>query len=562
MSDTNGGKGLKRSISLKAVCVVALAAFVLGAVITGAAAFAVFGTPADQEEAAKTAENMEPVENVEPAEAVELPDIVKDEDVGQMAEQEERQLFQEYLDGYLSEHKGTVDLWEQEKVFDWYQTYPIYRMADGHMAWTNVRGVCASKICDFDGDGAEELIIFELNGERLMSMGELSIQICEVVDGRVRRETSYPQNLSSDVGGSELTWSLLPADGAVYVLYRHQYYGVSGGAAVIKEAALYRYQAGDFCALFRIDEEQERVLFEKRLEEAVDEYGIHPDDEEVLLTLPMWVVSQGDFHPHDDGIDGQDERMAAYQRFLNGEGSVRIREGVWEGYDGEGTAEWTMQELLRKVCDYYFDEHGENAERIPYIEYAWIDCSGDGAKELAVRFVGVGMESTEDLTMILACRGAVPEVVYARHSWSRSSNDLLYHGCISHYGSSGAMDNYGGMDYVDGSGDLQTVYSAHALGHQGRVLRDLESYEDSIASAYAFTDITYDIGDTEYVVLDFSDDISEEIRHEYRESLEEKGGNVITQEEADRLIEQRAAQLGIRKEWMAGENVLWSYCYW
>lgn len=560
MSDTNGEKGLKRSVSLKAVCAVALAAFVLGAVV----ASAVFGNPADQEESAKTAEN---VENVETAEAIERSDVVKDGDgdadgTGQMAEEEERQLFQEYLDGYLSEHKGTVDLREQEKVFDWYQTYPIYRMADGHMAWTNVSGVCASGICDFDGDGAEELILFELNGERLMGMGELSIHIFEVVDGRVRRETSYPQNLPSDAGGSELTWSLLPADGAVYVLYRHQYYGVSGGAAVIKEAVLYRYQAGDFCELFRIDEEQERALFEKRLGEAVDEYGIHPDGEEVLFTFPMWVVSQGDFHPHDDRIDGQGERMAAYQRFLNGEGCVRIREGVWEGYDGEGTAEWTMQDLLRRVCDYYLDEHGENEERIPYIEYAWIDCGGDGAKELAVRFVGVGMESTEDLTVIIACHGAVPEVVYARHSWSRSSNDLLYHGCISHYGSSGAMDNYGGMDYVDGSGDLQTVYTVHALGHQGGALRDLESYEDSIASVYAFTDITYGIGDTEYVVLDFSDDISEEIRRDYIESLEEKGRNVITQEEADGLIEQRAAQLGIRKEWMAGENVLWSYCYW
>lgn len=641
MSDAKEEKGKERSVSLKAVCGVALAAFVSGAAVADVAGYALLGGRGEKTEADETAGEADGV--LEGKKETETPVVTAPEETEKAAADviapgetenvgaddtvsEEERILRQYLDERIREYEGEVDLEEQARIFDWYRTYTIYRMADGHMAWTNISGICGSEICDLDGDGVEELIVFELAGDvRMMGSGELSVQIYEVHDGKAALSGACPEYFPSDAGGSELSWSLLPAEDAVYLFYHDNYRGVDGKHDSTDEAALYRYDREHFYSPLRIRRKageagkvtytayqydtreellSEEVIYEgpqdvlqdsgaahyyKRVEELFDAYGIHIDsgtalrngqiifhemievrEEQRLLTLNMWAVGQGDFHAHTYQLDDQNGGMPVFQRFLNGEESVRIREGVWDEYDGGPDEAWTIQELLDMACGYYLEEYYSKDDRDsqitggyrPSIGYTYLDCGGDGVKELAIRFVGLGMESTEDLTMVIACRDGRLEAVYARHSWSRSSNELGYHGCIRHHGSDGARDNYGGMDYIDGNGDLQMVYSAHALGRQGRALCELEHYDDTRASEYVFTDTTYSIGDTEYEILEFDEDIPEETGREYIDYLVQKGKNVITEEELDGLIGARMEQLGIEKTWAEEKEQAWSYCYW
>lgn len=631
MSDVKEEKETKRKWSLKAVCAVALAAFVTGAVVAGGIGYAVLGNPAEEAEANGILEGENETEtpavtedagqNTDGQEETVTTASEENEDTADAQASEEKRIFQEYLDEQILEYDGAVDLEKQARAFDWNRTYTIYRMADGHMAWTNISGICGSEICDLDGDGIEELIVFKLNGdERLMGSGEMSVCAYEAIDGKVDWPKTCSKNLSVHAGGAELTWSLLQADGAVYLFYHDNYRGVDGEYDSTNEAALYRYDGEHFYSPLRIERRvgeagnvtytayqydtgakllSEEVIYDgpqdvlqgsglahyyKRIEELFGAYGISIDsetalkngqniyheimeaqDEQRLLTLNMWAVSQGDFLAHAYQLNDQNGVMPAYQRFLNGEESVRIREGIWDEYDGGPDEVWTIQELLDMACGYYLEDYRNpqiTGEYRPSVGYTYLDCGGDGMKELAIRFVGLGMESTEDLTMVIACRDAALEVVYARHSWSRSGNELRYHGCIRHHGSSGARDNYAGMDYIDGNGDLQMVYSAHASGRQGWALCELEDYDDTNASEYVFTDTTYSIGDTEYEILEFDEDIPEEIGREYIDYLIQKGENVITEEELGGLIEARMEQLGIEKTWAEEEELAWSYCYW
>lgn len=616
--NTSGENNREKRWSLKAVCAVALVAFVSGAAAAGVAGYAVSGGCGEKAEAVEAAEEADRIVESEKETAPEETEKAADITVSGETENaeaddtvsEEERIFREYLEERIREYEGEVDLEEQARIFDWYRTYTIYRMADGHMAWTNISGICGSEICDLDGDGAEELIVFELAGDvRMMGSGELSIQVYEVHDGKAGLSGACPEYFPSDAGGSELSWSLLQADGAVYLFYHDSYRGVGGEQGSTNEAALYKYDGENFYSPLRIKrttgeadrvtytayqydtggkllseevvyegpqdvpQESEPAHYDERVEELFDAYGIpvrEAREEQCLLTLNMWAVGQGDFHAHTYQLNDQSGVMPVYQRFLNGEESACIREGVWDEYDGGPDETWTIQGLLDMACRYYLEDYYPKDGRYsqitggyrPSIGYTYLDCGGDGVKELAIRFVGLGMESTEDLTMVIACRNGRLEVVYARHSWSRSSNELQYHGCIRHHGSSGAMDNYGGMDYIDGNGDLQTVYSVHALGRQGRALCELEGYDDTKASEYAFTDMTYSIGDTEYKILEFDEDIPEETGREYMDYLIRQGENVVVEEELDGLIEARMEQLGIEKTWAEEEELAWSYCYW
>lgn len=625
MSGANEEKGKNRTVSLPVVCALSFAAFLLGAAAAGGVGHAVSRNPVEE---ADTDGAVGAVKETETSVMPEDVDQITGEQEAQMAimaseeaedsasdtlVSEEKRILQEYLDEYILKYDGVVDLGKQAREFYNYQTYTIYCMADGHMAWTNVSGVCGSKICDLDGDGTDELIVFELNKSERMGSGDMSMRVYEVVNGSVDWSKSCSQNLPSDEGGSELSWSFLQADDAAYVFFLDNYHGVREGHASTNEAALYSYAEGHFYSPLRIEravgeagnviytayqydmdaellseeiiydgpgeavQDSESAHYYKRVAELFDTYGIHLDSEaalengqsiyhditeeqgyQSLLTLNMWAVSQGDFHTHNYHLDDQNGSMSVYQRFLNGEESVRIREGVWDEYDGGADEKWTIQDIMNMVCGYYLGDSG----RRPYIEYAYLDCGGDGLEELAIRFVGLEMESTEDLTMIIACYGATPEVVYARRSWSRSSNKLRYHGCISYHGSDGALNNYFDMDYIDANGDLQTIYSAHAVGYQGWDLCVLDDYDDTNASEYAFIYTTCSIGDTEYGILDFFEDIPEEICREYEDYLLQEGENIITEETLKGLIEERAKQLGIEKAWVEENDLFWSYCYW
>lgn len=202
------------------------------------------------------------------------------------------------------------------------------------------------------------------------------------------------------------------------------------------------------------------------------------------------------------------------------------------------------------------------------MEYAWLDCGGDGAEELAIRFVGVGIDGygdDSDLTMVIACHDGPPEVVYARESWSRSQDLLRYHGGIRYHGSNGAKWGIYGEDYIDQNGDIQSIYAADQLSYQVwdlKVRLGYDNREEDYDSKYGATVIAYQIGEAYYSTLEFGEEVSEQLCREYRDYLEKHGENIVSEEKINRLIEQRAEELGIEKEWMEEEELAWNFCYW
>lgn len=561
----NEEKEKKKSVSLKAVCVIALAAFVVGAALAGG----------------------------------------------------DTELFQNYLEEELVPQYGRADFHAQsrnvtEEEYDKWREEPEKREI-----WKDTNGVAATEICDLDGDGSEELLVMLLENEQII------MRIYELKEGKVYKNAETKWERPSDLSEYDLFWAVLRGeDDKAYLFFTDNYHGFMREYD-LKNAELYRYDGlklymplavrqtsdrydgGVAYTAYWYDADRmkhsEEVIFDERekgerglnlafyryeIGKLFDEYGINLDREAVLntgqgvyqnltkakgyrelLRLQVWNDDMGASYPGDYGVYHFND-SDVYDRFLNNELSVRIRDGVWHRYDEDKDVDkdraWTFRDLQYMVHDYYLERTG----LWPYVEYASLDCGGDGVEELAIRFVGVGIDLSgddSDLTMVIACHDGTPEIVYARESWSRSQDLLQYHGGIRYYGSSGAMCQAFGRDYIDENGDIQSVYGADQLSYtvwdmKGYLKYDNREGDDS--SKYGATVITYEIGEAYYSTLEFGEEVSEQLCQEYRAYLEEHGENIVTEEEIKGLIEQRAEKLGIEKAWMEEEDLAWSFCHW
>lgn len=607
MADTNEEKETKRRWSLPAVCAVSIAAFLFGV------AAGVIGHGLDE----KPVEETQPVDIVEDAKEAEPADPENLENAGEtidVFDSMETRLFQLYLEEELTPQYGRADLGAQTREVTGKEYHDGYTDPGKNRIWTDTNGVAGETIYDLDGDGREELIVFLLDEEKII------MRVYELEDGKIERSAMTTWRRPSDMSEYDLFWAVLHGDDdTAYILFTDNYQGLRD--CDFKNIELYRYDgetlytplsvirtADDGNVVYTAyqydadtKQQSEKVVFDEKEEGGsglsfgfyryeigylFDEYGIDLDREAVLnsgqgvyrnltkakgfrelLRLRVWNDDQGVSYPGAAGVYHFND-SDVYDRFLNDELSVRIREGVWYEYDEDKDVdkerEWTFREIMDMVHDYYLERTG----LWPYVEYAYLDCGGDGVEELAIRFVGIAIDGygdDSDLTMVIACPDGTPEVVYARESWSRSCDLLRYHGCIRCYGSDGAMWQSFGNDYIDGNGDVQSVYDAEQISYNVwdlKVRLEYDNREEDDSSQYGATVTTYRIGDVNYSTLEFGTDVSEELCREYRAYLEQHGDNIVTEEEINRLIERRAAELGIEKAWMDEEDLSWKYCYW
>lgn len=606
MTDMNEKKETNRKWSLQAVCAFALAAFVTGASVVGGVGYAVWGNPAGEAEPADIAGYA----------AAELTDTENFDHNGEsidIFDSMETRLFQLYVENELTPQYGLADLCAQRQEVSREEYF------DGckNRIWTDTNGVACKEIYDLDGDGSEELMVFLLNEEKII------LHIYELKAGKIERSAETTWRRPLDMSEYDLFWAVLRGDDDMaYLFFCDNYHGLTRGYD-LKNAELYRYDGetlykplavrqtadeydgGVVYTVYQYDADtkqySEKVVFDEEDEGEVglslgyyryeigslfDEYGIDLDREAVLnsgngvyqnltkangfcelFRLQVWNDDLGVSYPGAAGVYHFND-SDVYDRFLNGELSVRIREGIWYKYDEDKDVdrerEWTFREIMDMVHDYYLERTG----RFPYVEYAYLDCGGDGVEELAVRFVGIdidGYGDDSDLTMVIACPDGTPEVVYARESWSRSRDLLRYHGCVRYYGSSGATCQGFGRDYIDGNGNIRSVYDAEQLSYSVWDLKGHLEYDDreeDDSSRYGATVTDYSIGDTDYSTLEFGTDVSDKLRREYRAYLEQHHTNIVTEEEISRLVEGRAEELGMEKEWLEEEDLSWNYCYW
>lgn len=318
----------------------------------------------------------------------------------------------------------------------------------------------------------------------------------------------------------------------------------------------------------------------QRVAELFDTYGIHldsnidspleldiyqnitdADDYEVLLQMEMWAdyLMQDDSYFHVYHFNDFDSPIAHYRRFLAGEETVQMREGVW--YYGDAQAAWSVYDIQAELANSYLS----GTDRLPYIQYTYLDCGGDGVEELAIRFVGLDIyaqEDDSDCTMIITCSGDLLEVVYTCESWARSYTSPLYHGCIPSSGSAGAGDHPFDMEYLDADGNLHTVYDAEELGGIWFRRLDPDIYDTVFGSDEPNAAIThYYMNGTDYLVVQTFDDLLDPRFEEYASLCEQKGMRFVSRDEILELIEQYAGELGIETEWLYEEELSWNYSY-
>lgn len=517
-----------------------------------------------------------------------------------------KELLQDYLDTELIPQYGTANLSAQTKTFD---SETVHTEAPENPFWTTSAGLSDARIYDLDQDGDEELLVFLLTEENV------TLCIYEAEDGKVHQTVEFPQERCTDIDGFDLSWSLLTADGIPYLFYQELNYGLIWDYSDTN-AGLYRYDgqqlyaplviaqtaggSSDFVftayqyspegellneeVVYGMDSESgpdySMEYYFQRVAELFDTYGIHldsnidspleldiyqnitdADDYEVLLQMEMWAdyLMQDDSYFHVYHFNDFDSPIARYRRFLAGKETVQMREGVW--YYGDAQAEWSVYDIQAELANSYLS----GTDRLPYIQYTYLDCGGDGVEELAIRFVGLDIyaqDDDSDCTMIITCSGDLLEVVYTCESWARSYTSPLYHGCIPSSGSAGAGDHPFDMEYLDADGNLHTVYDAEELGGIWFRRLDPDIYDTVFGSDEPNAAIThYYMNGTDYLVVQTFDDLPDPRFEEYASLCEQKGMRFVSRDEILELIEQYAGELGIETEWLYEEELSWNYSY-
>lgn len=533
----------------------------------------------------------------------------KIEEVNRMETVAVSKRLQEYLDKELVPQYGYADLGAQIKEFNMDTIYNGTQAYEENQNWTGLSGIADTRICDLDNDGRDELIILVLR--------EANIDICvyEVEDNAVIMRAECSEARIDDFTGCDEKWSMLEGESGKYLYCSKNYRGILADGTYEAEK-LYRYDgenlyiplmiecgwgSSDFVyKAYRYDANgeqlSEEILYDesdynttnddweycnKRIEELFAECGIALGSDgdiqktdkgyEELMAFNMW----GDYRNYYPGeyswcdtivyhFNDWDSPLLVYDRFLRGEETLRVRDGAW--YGGDRHTDWTFQDILTEIQNDVL-EYNSDYNGVSKIEYAFIDCGGDGAEEMQIRFVGLdiyGPGDDSDQTIVISCKDGQLELIYSYVSWARSFTEVDYYGCISSAGSNGAGDNLFGMGYLDGNGDVQTVYNAEQLwGGWTRYISET-AYDIAFAGLGGFDAeielICYTINGEDYCVLYDGEDSWE---CQYFVSLcEEEGIRFITQEEIDILISRRMTELGMKETWEMGNGVYWNTCWY
>lgn len=277
----------------------------------------------------------------------------------------------------------------------------------------------------------------------------------------------------------------------------------------------------------------------------------------------------------DGGADGEtsgqtkaneaDEKSSQlYEDFLAGNAKAKFTgEADLGSYINLGNAltvgeSYTLDEIIGNC------EKGDEIEAFTFTgkQNSYIDCGQDGNKELLVE-LEYGAEFT--LKMIVKDMGGELDIIYSRDQWSRSDLEINDDGTIESSGSGGATIHGFDQAYIDadgkyhfyyGSEDYGMPYSYYAVKDGEYVVLDFEGLDtdhfmitsywtsDAENKDYYYTLVELD---DNYEVVENADLYSES--NPFRQKFDQAGIPVYTAEEVNRILDDRAAQIGypIRK---------------
>ena len=511
-------------------------------------------------------------------------------------------LFLEYLDNTLAAQYGYADLEKQTKFISYSDT-------NFDNEWTGIAGIAGFEILDLDGDGDDEM------AAAVLEAGNIIISIYEVESGNVVKKAEISEERFGDMFAYSEILTIVDGKDGIYLLFSQDLSGlVSDG--YYSQINLYRYDGENLGMPLTIAQDgggssnfvynaykyqsdgtmlsQETVYdetygnnqtyglqhFISRVEELFGEYGITPADNAfrkcesicgvlaafnssrpVLMQLDMWGDRRDDYVVYH--FNDQDSPILTYKKFLRNEETLRIRNDAL--YTTEIRNSWSMDELFADIDAQSKERaYDNNSNGVYSVEYAILDCGGDGFEEMAIRFIGMNtysLNDDSDLTVIVTCKNGYLELVSSFETWARSFTTINYDGIISSGGSGGAGDHYFSKTYMDADYNVQDVYSGELLDGWWTSYVSESAYNAAFANTEPSFRVTiYTIRDLKYYTVD--PDPADAARCDKFVSLcKQEGKNFVTEDKIDALKEQRQIKLGIDR--LPEDNPLsWNGWYW
>lgn len=268
--------------------------------------------------------------------------------------------------------------------------------------------------------------------------------------------------------------------------------------------------------------------------------------------------------------------VAAYEAFLTGKRTAKIANNCYTdiSYIGGTITDSTAREekdglsltqLYERISDEIVENRSEGS--IGRMEYALIDCGGDGKKQLALRAYGVNIyapDDDSDLTMVFDYQDGTVSMIYAVDSWARSENALYKNGYVLGGGSGGASCHYVWEGLIGADGVYHKTYDCHTETGQGLygMSSCYEVWDSGDNDGFPAEFCEYEVnGETvySYYILDSVTDAGRKIVMDYIKDNEARMGiRFLTSDEAWARVEKNRRALGVTQGMDAEENkIVW-----
>lgn len=278
--------------------------------------------------------------------------------------------------------------------------------------------------------------------------------------------------------------------------------------------------------------------------------------------------ANGEGKQSQENSDRKDAMPRIYEEFLKGNSKMVVAD--WfeadEGYSpmeeiGIGE-EYTLAELVDFVTKEVYEERFDRVYSWD-LQYALMDCGGDGEPELALRINNVGIDGPEDgstTTLVLKKIDGKVVLCDSFDTWSRSEDTLYYYGYRQGGGSSGAGDHIYQEKIVTGSGRKYELFRCESLmpGWLNYINEEaVRSYTESYGKEYdgSLCMDVYQIDGQQYI--SYAAEEGEKEAENLIALFKKKGSEFTDSNVIEEKIAEYKEKLGISEEWCIQKELEW-----
>ena len=250
--------------------------------------------------------------------------------------------------------------------------------------------------------------------------------------------------------------------------------------------------------------------------------------------------------------------MDLYAGFLKNEVPVNVASDYPQNdcfvYNLEPGKSYTFATLGEYVNKRYLNPEYSKKTTYDDAQYVYLDCPGSSAKNLLVKFSGLGIYAPDDDSYAVYVITEDQGQLYLTDSyecWARSGTKACKNGLFTTGGSNGADDQYTGILALLDSGKLADIYGVEILsGWCVSYVSNEDIYNEVFDGNkdIIFTVAIYTIGEKRFYTYDMSECTDDQIsvcETYLNRCHDEMGIEWVTQEAIDTAIEERCSALGI-----------------